>query len=106
MFLFANERMKNAHRLKQSQQLLENKVKEVFNVGTGKGLSVLDIISIFEQSNNLKINYVIGPRRVGDIEKIYSDGDKIKNVIGWKPLRTTEDSLISAWEWQISKNNT
>ena len=86
--------------------LLENKVKEVFNVGTGKVLSVLDIISIFEQANNLKINYVIGPRRVGDIDKIYSDGGKIKNVIGWKPLRTAEDSLISAWEWQISKNNT
>ena len=86
--------------------LLENKVKEVFNVGTGKGLSVLDIISIFEKANNLKINYVIGPRREGDTDEIYSDGDKIKNILGWRASRTIKEALISAWNWQISKQIT
>ena len=85
--------------------LLENKVKEVFNVGTGKGLSVLDVINSFEKSNDLKLNYIIGPRRNGDIEKIYSDGDKIKNVLGWSASRNINEALISAWNWQISKNN-
>ena len=85
--------------------LLENKVKEVFNVGSGKGLSVLDIINNFEEANNLNLNYVIGPRRAGDVEKIYSDGNKIKNILGWVANKTIKEALISAWNWQISKNN-
>ncbi|MAC40473.1 MAG: UDP-glucose 4-epimerase GalE [Pelagibacterales bacterium] len=84
--------------------LLKNKVKEVFNVGTGKGLSVLDIINIFEEVNNLKVNYTIGARREGDIDKIYSDGNKIKNFLDWQPNRTIKEALISAWTWQASKN--
>ena len=86
--------------------LLKNKVKEVFNVGTGKGLSVLDIINSFEKSNNLKLNYVIGRRRAGDVEEIYSDGNKIKSVLSWEAGRKIEEALISAWNWQTSKNNT
>ena len=86
--------------------LLDNKVKEVFNVGTGKGLSVFDIVNSFEEANDLKLNYEIGPRRTGDIEKIYSDGSKIKNILAWRANRTTKEALISAWNWQISKNNT
>ena len=85
--------------------LLDNKVKEVFNVGTGNGLSVLDILNYFQEVNNLKINYMIGLRRDGDIEKIFSDVNKIKNVLGWRANRTIKDALISAWNWQISKNN-
>lgn len=85
--------------------LLENKVKEVFNVGTGIGISVLDIINSFEEANDLKLNYVVGARRSGDIEKIYSDGDKIKNILGWKSNRNIKEALISAWNWQTSKNN-
>jgi len=80
--------------------LLDNKVKDVFNVGTGNGLSVLDIINSFEESNDLKLNYEIGPRREGDVEKIYSDGNKTKNILGWRPNRTTKEALISAWNWQ------
>ena len=83
--------------------LLQNNVKEVFNVGTGNGLSVLDIINDFEEVNNLKLNYKIGPRRVGDIEKIYSNGNKTKNVLGWRVCRSTKEALISAWNWQKSK---
>ena len=63
--------------------LLDNKVKDVFNVGTGKGLSVLDIINGFQEANDLKLNYEFGPRREGDVEKIYSDGNKTKNILGF-----------------------
>jgi len=86
--------------------LLDNKVKDVFNVGTGKGLSVLDIINGFQAANELKLNYEFGPRREGDVEKIYSDGNKTKNILGWSAKKTTKEALISAWNWQISKNNT
>ena len=88
--------------VKALDYLLEHEVKEVFNVGTGHGLSVLDIVNAFEASNNLKLNYTIGDRRAGDVEKIYADGAKIKKVLGWKAVRTTEEALISAWNWQKS----
>ncbi len=86
--------------------LLENKVKEVFNVGTGIGLSVLDIINSFEEANDLKLNYVIGPRRIGDVEEVYSDGNKTKNILGWRAQRNIKEAMISAWNWQISNNAT
>ena len=89
--------------VKAIDYLLENKNKEVFNVGTGKGLSVLDIVNSFEEVNNIKINHIIGPRRTGDIEKIYSAGNKIEETFNWKPKRTTKEALISAWNWQKSK---
>jgi UDP-glucose 4-epimerase len=89
--------------VKALNYLLENKVKEVFNVGTGNGLSVLDIINTFEEVNKLKVNYNFGPRRLGDIQEIYSDGDKIMNVLRWKADKTINEALISAWNWQKSK---
>ncbi len=91
--------------VKALNYLLKNKVKEVFNVGTGQVLSVLDIINRFNKVNNLKLNYVVGPRRAGDVEKIYCDGDKIKNVLGWSASKTINEALVSAWKWQISNLN-
>ena len=91
--------------VKALDYLLEHEEKEVFNVGTGHGLSVLDIVTAFEASNNLKLNYTIGDRRAGDVEKIYSDGAKIKKVLGWMAGRTTEEALISAWNWQKSTHD-
>ena len=91
--------------VKALDYLLKHSVKEVFNVGTGHGLSVLDIVTAFEASNNLKLNYTIGDRRAGDVEKIYSDGAKIKKVLGWIAGRTTEEALISAWNWQKSTHD-
>ena len=90
--------------VKALKYLLKNKnKKDVFNVGTGAGLSVLDIINRFEEANDLKIDYVIGPRRKGDIEKIYSNCEKISNILKWRAVRTTEDALISAYNWQALK---
>ena len=75
----------------------------MFNVGTGNGLSVLDIINTFEEVNKLKVNYNFGPRRLGDIQEIYSDGDKIMNVLRWKADKTINEALISAWNWKKSR---
>jgi UDP-glucose 4-epimerase len=73
---------------------------DVFNVGTGKGNSVLEIIKTFEDVNNLKLNYLIGPRREGDIEQIYASTDKANNVLGWKAELTLREGLRDAWKWQ------
>jgi len=73
---------------------------DVFNVGTGEGVTVLRLIQTFESVNNIKLNYSIGPRRAGDIEQIYAQVDKSQNVMGWKAEKTLEESLRDAWRWQ------
>jgi len=73
---------------------------DVFNIGTGKGDSVLEIVQKFEVSTKQKINYVIGNRRPGDVEKVFSSIDKAENVLKWKVKMTTEQALIDAWSWQ------
>ena len=55
---------------------------------------------------DLKLNYEFGPRRNGDVEEIYSDVNKTKNILGWSAKKTTKEALISAWNWQTSKSNT
>ena len=80
--------------------LLDAEGKHIFNVGTGNGLSVLDVINSFEKANDVKVSYEIGPRREGDIEKIYSNGMLIKNTLEWKPVKSFNEALISAWKWQ------
>ena len=64
----------NAH-VKALEYVMKNKGKSAFNIGTGNGVSVLEAIHIFEQVNDIKVNYKIGPRRAGDVEKIYSDNN-------------------------------
>ena len=80
--------------------LLDNEGKLIFNVGTGIGLSVLDIINSFEEVNDIKLDYLIGPRRSGDVEEIYSNGNLIKNILGWKPTKSIKEALISSWKWK------
>lgn len=82
--------------MKQKQ---EDKV-EVFNIGTGRGLSVLELIHAFEESTGVKLNYQIVGRRAGDIEQVWANPDKANNVLGWKAESTIEDTLRSAWAWQ------
>jgi len=74
---------------------------EIFNLGTGRGLSVLELINIFEEVSNQKLNYKIVGRRVGDIEKIWADPKKANEVLGWKAKETIEDTMLSAWKWQL-----
>ena len=78
----------------------QNEQVEVFNIGTGRGLSVLELIHAFEESTGVKLNYQIVGRRAGDIEKVWANPDKANNVLGWKAESTIEDTLRSAWKWQ------
>ena len=73
---------------------------EYFNIGTGKGNSTLEIVNTFEKATGVKVNWKFGPRREGDIEKIWGDCTKANKVLGWKAETPLEDVLASAWEWQ------
>lgn len=73
---------------------------EVFNIGTGRGHSVLEIVHAFEKVNNIKLNYIIDDRREGDVEKIWADNTKSQKVLHWKPQFTIEDALRDAWQWE------
>lgn len=75
----------------------------IYNLGTGVGYSVLDVISAFEKANDLKINYSIKPRREGDVEQCYADATKAKVELGWEAKRDIEMMCKDAWRWQ--KNN-
>ncbi|PLK45570.1 UDP-glucose 4-epimerase GalE [Emticicia sp. TH156] len=73
---------------------------EVFNVGTGRGNTVLEVIKAFEKVNNIKLNYEIGPRRAGDVEKIYGSVEKAEKLMGWKTEKSLEESVEDAWRWE------
>jgi UDP-glucose 4-epimerase len=84
-------------------RLLQNKTEsnvEFFNLGTGRGLSVLEIIKAFEQVSGVKLNYQIVGRREGDIEKVWANPARANQVLGWKAETSVEDTLRSAWKWQ------
>jgi UDP-glucose 4-epimerase len=91
------------------KRLIEKKNRknyEVFNLGTGKGVSVLEAIESFERSTGIKLKYSITGRRAGDIEKIWADPSFANNELGWKTERTLDDAMRTAWEWEkyIRKN--
>ncbi len=73
---------------------------ETFNLGTGRGLSVLEILNSFERVNKIKVPYKIVGRREGDIEKVWADPSYANNVLGWKATETVDDTLKSAWKWE------
>ena len=85
------------------ERLLNKKNKsafEFFNVGTGKGVSVLELLNAFEKATGQKLNYRIAGRRAGDIEKIYADTAKANKVLGWHSTASLEETLLSAWNWE------
>jgi len=75
---------------------------DVFNVGTGKGNSVLEAIKTFEEVNGVRVPHEIGPRRAGDIQESYASVEKAQNILGWKAEKTMADGLADAWKWQQS----
>ena len=86
------------------RRILEQKQKEkveVFNIGTGRGVSVLELIHGFEKATGVKLNYQIVGRRAGDIEKVWANPDFANQELGWKAVETLEDTLRSAWNWQL-----
>ena len=73
---------------------------EYFNIGTGHGNTTKEIVETFEEATGVKVNWEYGPRREGDIEKIWGDCTKANNVLGWKAETPLKDVLASAWKWQ------
>ena len=73
---------------------------EIFNLGTGNGVSVLELINTFEKATGVKVPHKIVGRREGDIEKVWADPKHANEVLGWTAQETLEDTLISAWKWQ------
>jgi UDP-glucose 4-epimerase len=85
------------------ERLLDNKTKsnfEIFNLGTGEGLSVLEVVNAFIKSTGVNLHYKIVDRRPGDVEKIWADTTLANNELGWRAETSIEDTLISAWNWE------
>ncbi len=78
----------------------ENSLTEVFNLGQGKGNTVMEIIETFQKVSGQQLPFNIGPRRAGDVEQIYADVSRANNELGWKCELTLEDALKDAWNWQ------
>ncbi|MPS66233.1 MAG: UDP-glucose 4-epimerase GalE [Chryseobacterium sp.] len=91
------------------KRLLENQSEEavidIYNLGTGKGSSVLEVVKAFETANNVKVPYQICPRREGDITIAYANADKAEKELNWKSETTLEDALKTTWEWQKYLNS-
>lgn len=76
---------------------------EVFNLGIGAGVSVLEAINAFEKVSGTSLQYEMGPRRAGDVVAIYADKSKAANLLGWKPNRNIEDIMRTAWAWELDR---
>ena len=78
---------------------------EIFNLGTGDGYTVLEVIQAFEKVSGVKLNYDLGPRRGGDVVAIYANNDKAKKELGWIPSYSLDDMMASAWKWEVKLKN-
>ena len=79
----------------------KNKAKyEIFNIGTGQGTSVMELVRSFERVNNLSLNYRIAGRRAGDVESVWADTTLANEELGWKATRTLDETLAAAWAWE------
>ena len=88
----------------KSIQYLQDKPEnfyDLFNLGTGQGNTVLEVVKTFEKVSGKSLNYKIGPRRPGDVEKVWANTEKADKVLGWKSRLTLEDSLRDSWNWQL-----
>ncbi len=72
----------------------------ILNLGTGNGVSVMEMVKTFEKVSGVKLNYRIGPRRPGDVVAIYSDMSLVKKTLGWSPKYTLDEMMLSAWKWE------
>ena len=92
----------NAHILALKYAVDQGKLEnlEFYNLGSGNGVSILEVISTFENLSNLKLNYNLSARRAGDVESIYSNSKKAKSKLGWKTKFELTEMMSSAWNWQ------
>ena len=84
-------------------RMLEGRMKEryeIFNIGTGTPVSVLELVNSFEKVNNLKLNYKFAPRRSGDVTAIWADPTRANEELGWKAGRSVDETLAAAWAWE------
>ena len=72
----------------------------MFNLGTGKGYSVLEVVTCFEKVTNNKLNYEITNRRFGDVEELYASTDLANKKLGWKATKSLEEMISSSWKWE------
>ncbi len=79
---------------------------EVFNIGTGNGNSVLEVLHTFKAATGLEVPHTIGPRRAGDVVKVWAETTRVESVLGWKASRNLEEMLRDAWNWQLKLNST
>ena len=90
--------------VKAVERLIENKQEEafeVFNIGTGTGSSVLEVINTFAKVNQINVPYKIGPRRLGDVVQVWAETSKVEQVLGWKAQRNLSTMMKDAWNWQL-----
>ena len=78
---------------------------EIFNIGTGRAVSVFELVKSFEKVNNLKLNYKVAPRRAGDVVAVWADTSLANKELGWRAERTVEQTLQAAWEWEKRVRN-
>lgn len=86
--------------LRRQEENRMSALYEVYNIGTGTGSTVLEVVKAFESSTGQKLNYNIGPRRGGDVEKVWGDVSKAEQELGWKTELVLEDMMRSAWAWE------
>ena len=87
------------------ERMLQKKSKfnvETFNLGTGKGLSVLELVNTFQKVNGVKVPYRIVDRREGDIEQVWANPSHANNELGWKAVETVEETLRTSWKWELN----
>jgi UDP-glucose 4-epimerase len=96
----------NAH-TKSLEYVLNNRNTEnyeLFNLGIGEGVSVLEAVKAFEKANGISFKYRIGPRRPGDVVAVYANNSQAKNKLGWIPQRSIEDIMRTAWNWEKQRS--
>ncbi|NPA33532.1 MAG: UDP-glucose 4-epimerase GalE [Chlorobi bacterium] len=94
-----------AHVLALQWMLKQKPTYEVFNLGSGTGLSVLQVIKAFEKYIGVKVPYSIGSRRPGDVAEIYASFDKARRILGWEPKLLVKDMVIDTWKWYLHMEN-
>ncbi len=96
----------NAH-TKALQYIIEDRNKqncEIFNLGTGNGVTVLELIKAFEKVSGLKLNYKIGPRRIGDVVEVYANNNRARNLLGWETKYDLDAMMDTSWRWEQALN--
>ena len=95
-----------AHTLALEHLISKKQLKDVdiFNLGIGEGVTVLEMIEAFEQASNVKLDYQLDKKRPGDVPAIYSNFNKIKEVLGWTPQYSVSDIVETAWRWEKNRN--